>query len=267
MPSRKSRNGRRTRIGGISGIGAAVVSVAAAGAVVLPATSAHAATCWFGSCFSYVTGRQNAAATGASVSMYQASPSGVTSDGHSLQELALQSSSDTTTANTVEIGWTVDPGVNGDYRPHLFVYHWVNGQGSCYNGCGFVQTSSTVRAGMALSPGSTGTFTLYNYGGNWWAYYNNVPFGYFPGSLWNGAFTTAYSIASFGEVAASSQPSCTQMGDGVYGSNSGSSSISDFQLYGSSSAPRFTMTETDPSSYNYGSVTGTSFNLGGPGGC
>jgi len=261
MPSTRVPGTRRSRIA------AAVLSAAAAGAVVLPASSAHAATCWFGSCYSYVTGRQNAAATGASVTMYQAAPSGVTSDGHSLQELALQSSNDTTTANTIEIGWTVDPGVNGDYQPHLFVFHWVNGQSTCYNGCGFVSTSSTVRAGMALTPGATGRFSLVNYNGNWWAYYNNVAFGYFPGSLWDGAFTTAYSITSFGEVAASSQPSCTDMGDGVYGSSGGSSSISGFQLYGSSSAPKFTVTATDPSYYNYGSVTPTSFRLGGPGAC
>ncbi|MEY9854662.1 hypothetical protein ABH935_000259 [Catenulispora sp. GAS73] len=261
MPSRKSRGARRSRIA------AAILSAAATSAVVLPAGSAHASTCWFGSCFSYVTGRQYAAATGASVTMYQADPGGVASNGHSLQELALQSTNDTTTANTIEIGWTVDPGVNGDYQPHLFVYHWVNGQATCYNGCGFVSTSSTVQPGMALAPGTTGTFTLYNYGGDWWAYYNDVPFGYFPGSLWNGAFTTAYSISSFGEVAASSQNSCTEMGDGAYGTSAGSSSISGFQLYGSSSAPQFTVTATDPSYYNYGSATATSFQLGGPGAC
>ncbi|MEV8529932.1 neprosin family prolyl endopeptidase [Streptomyces sp. NPDC052000] len=261
MPSWKSRTGRRIRIA------AAVLSAAAAGAVMLPTTSAHAATCWFGSCYSYVTGRQYAAATGASVSMYQAAPGGVSPTGHSLQELALQSSNDTTTANTIEVGWTVDPGVNGDYQPHLFVFHWVNGQGTCYNGCGFVQVSSTVRAGMALATGATGSFSLMNYQGNWWAYYNNVPFGYFPGTLWAGAFTTAYSTSAFGEVARDSQAGCTQMGDGAYGTSAGSSLISGFQLYGSSSAPNFTVTDSDPSSYNYGSATATSFHLGGPGAC
>ncbi|MEY9895199.1 hypothetical protein ABIA31_008888 [Catenulispora sp. MAP5-51] len=261
MPSRMSRTIRRSRIA------AAVLSAAAAGAVVLPASSAHADVCWFGSCYSYVTGRQDAAATGASVDMYQADPYGVASNGHSLQELALQNTYDTTTADTIEIGWSVDPGVNGDYQTHLFVYHWVNGQGTCYNACGFVQTSSTVRAGMTLTPGATGRFSLVNYNGDWWAYYNNVPFGYFPGSLWGGAFTTAYSISSFGEVASSNQMACTQMGDGAYGSSPGSSSISGFELYGSDAAPDFTVTATDPGYYDYGAATATSFNLGGPGAC
>lgn len=41
----------------------------------------------------------------------------------------------------VEVGWTVDRELNGDAQPHLFVYHWVDGQATCYNGCGFVQYS------------------------------------------------------------------------------------------------------------------------------
>lgn len=262
MSPKRSFTGHRARIT------AAVLSAAAIGAaVVLPAGNAEAAQCWFGSCFSYVSGRQNTTATGASVTMYQAAPGGVSADGHSLQELALQSSGDTTVANTIEVGWTVDPGTNGDYQPHLFVFHWVDGQGTCYNGCGFVQVSSTVRAGMALTPGTSGTFALVDYSGNWWAYYNNVPFGYFPGSLWGGAFTAAHSVSAFGEIAADNAPSCTDMGDGAYGSSGGSSWISNYQLYGSSSQPYFTVKVTDPYYYNSGSVTATSFSLGGPGAC
>jgi hypothetical protein len=249
-------------------IAATLLSATALGAaVVLPADSANAAQCWYGSCFSYVTGRQSTDTTGATVTMSIAAPAGIPANGHSLQELALQTTGGTTTANTIEIGWTVDPGTNGDYQPHLFVFHWINGQPTCYNGCGFVQVSSTVRAGMALPPGTSASFALINYSGNWWAYYNNVPFGYFPGSEWGGSFTTAQMVSAFGEVAADSQPSCAQMGDGAYGSGYGSSSISGYQIYGSSDQPQFTVTATDPNSYNYGSVTATSFNLGGPGAC
>lgn len=262
MPTRKTLRSYKARIG------AAALSAAAVGAaVVLPASNAEAAQCWFGSCFSYVTGQQSVSNTGASVTMYQAAPTGVASDGHSLQELALQSTPDTTVANTIEVGWTVDPSTNGDYQPHLFVFHWVNGQGTCYNGCGFVQVSSTVRAGMALQAGTSATFGLRYYSGNWWVLYNNTWFGYFPGSLWGGAFTSANSVSAFGEVAADKAPSCTDMGDGAYGSSGGASWISNFQLYGAGSAPRFTVKSTDPSYYNSGSVTATSFTLGGPGAC
>lgn len=262
MPSRAPSIGYRTRIA------SALLSLAAAGAaVVLPAGSAHAAQCWYGSCFSYVTGRQLTNTSGASVTMYQASPANVPSDGHSLQELSLQSSGGTATGNTVEIGWSVDPGSYGDYQPHLFVFHWVNGQPTCYNGCGFVQYSSTVRPGMAVTPGTSASFALRYYSGNWWAYYNNEPFGYFPGSLWSGAFSSAQIVSAFGEVAANSATSCTQMGDGVYGTSAGSSSISGYQLYGSADQPYFAVSATDWNSYNYGSATPTSFNLGGPGAC
>jgi hypothetical protein len=255
-------------IGYRSRIAAALLSLAAAGAsVVLPAESAHAAQCWYGSCFSYVTGRQFTNTAGASVTMYQGAPANVAADGHSLQELSLQSSGGTTVANTIEIGWSVDPGTNGDYQPHLFIFHWVGGQPTCYNGCGFVQVSSTVYPGMAVTPGTSGSFALRYYNGNWWAYYNGVPFGYFPGSLWGGAFSSAQVVSAFGEVAADSATSCTEMGDGVYGTSDGSSWISGYRLIGSADQPDFTVSATDWYSYDYGSVTPTSFNLGGPGAC
>ena len=57
------------------------------------------------------------------------------------------------------------------------------------------------------------------------------------------------------------------MGDGADGSSGGSSWISNYQLYGSSSQPYFSVKSTDPSYYNSGSVTATSFSLGGPGAC
>lgn len=260
MPRKKILDGFQARV-----TAAALTATTVGAAVMLPASTAHAAPadrCWFDACYSYVTGQQYTDTQGASITMLQAAPANVAANGHSLQELALQSAGGTAVANTIEIGWTVDPGVNGDYQPHLFVYHWIAGQGTCYNGCGFVQVSDTVRAGMALTPGASGSFALQNYQGNWWAYYNGVPFGYFPGSEWGGSFTSAQSVSAFGEVA---NNQCTAMGDGAYGSSAGSSWIADYQLYGSSSAPYLTVTSTDPSIYNAGSVTGTSFRLGGPG--
>ncbi|PYC79498.1 DUF239 domain-containing protein [Streptomyces tateyamensis] len=246
--------------------GAALAAATLAATILLPATSAQAAQCWYGACFSYVTGRQQTTATGAAVTMQVADPANVAADGHSLQELALQSAGGTASGNTVEIGWTVDPQVNGDYRPHLFVFHWINGQPTDYN-TGFVQTSGTARPGMALTPGSPVRLAWWNSNGNWWAYLNGSPIGYFPGSDWNGAFGTAQIISAFGEVAADGQTSCTQMGDGTFGSRSGSSWISGYQLYGSADQPRFTVTASDPTSYNFGAVGATSFRLGGPGGC
>lgn len=241
------------------------------GARVLPtippsASRIHrdSATCYFGSCYDYVYGQQSSDVTGASVDMMQADPElDPTYSGHSLQELALQ---DAAQQSTVEIGWTVDRGLNGDSNPHLFVYHWVNGNGTCYNGCGFVQVSSTTAPGMTVTAGQSAEFGITYYQGNWWVSYNNEQIGYFPGSLWNGTYTSAQLISAFGEVAESGSPSCTDMGDGVPGSQSGSSWISGYQLQGTSDAPSFSLNDTSPAQYDYGQATATSYRLGGPGG-
>lgn len=44
------------------------------------------------------------AAAGASVAMEQAAPGGVAADGHSLQELSVQTSGGTAAGDTIEIG-------------------------------------------------------------------------------------------------------------------------------------------------------------------
>lgn len=223
-------------------------------------------TCYYGDCYDYVFGQQNTPVTGASANMYVADPvvNHAYGDEHSLQELSVQNSDQT---STVEIGWTVDPSVNGDYVPHLFVYHWVNGQTSCYNGCGFVQVSSTVTAGQKLPVGSTAAFAIDLVQGDWWVYYDNEAVGYFPGSLWNGGYTQGDITSAFGEIALDTAdvPSCTQMGDGTLGSSAGSSWISGYQIQGASTAPALAVSATSPDYYDAGSVTPTSFHLGGPG--
>ncbi|MFF3073784.1 neprosin family prolyl endopeptidase [Kitasatospora sp. NPDC057904] len=220
--------------------------------------------CWFGACYDYVSGRQQTDATGASIRMLQSSPtlkSGDT-DAHSLQELAVQS---TDRKSTVEVGWTVDLGLNGDLLPHLFVYHWVDGKESCYNACGFVQVSPVYTAGMALQPGDAARYGIRNLAGDWWIFYDQHAVGYFPGSLWNGTYTRTQVISAFGEVAHGTGSTCESMGDGRFGSAPGSGWIRDFQLFGSADDARLTVTSTSPALYDSGRVTPTSFHLGGPG--
>jgi hypothetical protein len=227
-------------------------------------TTGSGPVCWFGACYDYVSGRQFTDASGASVRMLQAAPRVKAGDqqSHSLQELAVQS---TDRKSTVEIGWTVDLGLNGDPRPHLFVYHWVGGAESCYNACGFVQVSHRIKAGMALRAGTSARFTIRNLRGDWWLFYNEQPVGYFPGSLWKGDFTRAQVITAFGEVAHAKGSSCEQMGDGRPGTAHGSSWIRGFHLIGSTDAPRLTVTSTSPALYDAGHITRTGFHLGGEG--
>ena len=234
-----------------------------------PTTAPAAATgpiCWYGACYDYVDGQQQANTTGVSVWMDIEDPvvNPAQPSEHSLQEIALQNSTQT---STVEIGWTVDRALNGDARSHLFVYHWVNGQTSCYNGCGFVQVSRFLHPGMALPPHAAASLAIRDLGGDWWMFFLGQPVGYFPGSLWGGTFRSGQLVSVFGEVEEDTEdsPSCTQMGDGRFGTERGSSWIGDYRLYGSSDAPDLTVNATSPSLYDAGAVTPTSFRLGGPG--
>ena len=253
-------------------VGAPAGAVAGSG-VVAPAvpTAASTATnsgpvCWYGACYDYVSGHQWTNTTGVSVQMKVEAPivNPAQTGEHSLQEIALQNTART---STVEIGWTVDPELNGDARPHLFVYHWVDGQESCYNGCGFVQVSHWIRPGMALRPNEAAHFAIRNIGGDWWVFFRDEPVGYFPGALWNGTYQSAQLVSVFGEVAENTTdtPSCTQMGDGRFGSSGGSSWIRDYRIAGTTDAPDLAVSATSPSRYDAGQVTATSFRLGGPG--
>ena len=227
-------------------------------------TTGSGPVCWFGACYDYVSGRQFTDASGASVRMLQAAPRVKAGDqqSHSLQELAVQS---TDRKSTVEIGWTVDLGLNGDTRPHLFVYHWVNGAESCYNACGFVPVSHRIKAGMAVRAGTSARFTIWNLTGDWWLFYNEQPVGYFPGALWPDGFDRAQVITAFGEVAHANGTSCEQMGDGRPGTARRSSWIRGFHLIGSADQPRMTVTSTSPALYDAGHITSTGFHLGGEG--
>ncbi|WP_042381796.1 neprosin family prolyl endopeptidase [Streptacidiphilus melanogenes] len=229
-----------------------------------PLVNGSGPICWFGACYDYVSGRQNTDTAGATIRMLQAEPAikAGDTDAHSLQELALQS---TDQKSTVEIGWTVDLGLNGDLLPHLFVYHWVDGAESCYNGCGFVQVSHTAKAGMALRPGATAQFSILNLAGDWWVFYDAQAVGYFPGSLWGGSYTRAQVVTAFGEVAHGTDSTCEQMGDGRFGTAHGSGWISGYRLLGAADRPRLTIAATSPALYDAGRITPTSFHLGGPG--
>ncbi|MEU1628117.1 neprosin family prolyl endopeptidase [Streptomyces sp. NPDC020096] len=267
---------RRTMRNGVTTLVVATLGLLSTGASAqadaahrqpLPAPSTATGSgpiCWYGACYDYVSGRQVTDASGASVRMLQAAPRVKAGDqqSHSLQELALQS---TDRKSTVEIGWTVDLGLNGDRRPHLFVYHWVDGAESCYNACGFVPVSHKIKAGMAVRAGTSARFTIRNLAGDWWLFYNEQAVGYFPGSLWHGGFNRAQVITAFGEVAHANGTSCEEMGDGRPGTARGSSWIKGFRLIDSADVPGMTVTSTSPALYDAGRVTHTAFHLGGPG--
>ncbi|WP_433360369.1 neprosin family prolyl endopeptidase [Actinoplanes sp. CA-142083] len=240
--------------------------------------AATAATCPDKACYFYNAGRQEVANTGAVGYMSIAKPA-VTYGDHSLGELSVQSSLNGI-RQIVEVGWNVDPVVNGDYEPHLFVYHWVNSQESCYNGCGFVVAAdTTVKPGAILPVGESKRFAIQFFKSSWWVSYDNQWIGYFPSTLWSDedvTFTSAGAYQVFGEVASPADQPCTDMGTGVQGSAGAGAkpqpayflSWSVFDLEGvSSSSSLLTPKAPDVAAYTIGALNARSFLYGGPGFC
>lgn len=191
-------------------------------------------------------------------------------DYHTLVEIAAMS---TDTKQIVEVGWTIDRGLNGDDNPHLFVFTWVNRTPNCYNGCGYVQVSPTFRPGMSVtSDGSQHVFAIEFYQGNWWINYDGQWMGYFPESVWTSkgvSYNQAGLIEWFGEVATNTG-SRTQMGNGIFGSVPGSATINNTSIILSTTnsilAGWASPAGTDLSCFNYATVRGGSdFRYGGPG--
>lgn len=206
---------------------------------------------------------------GAYMSTPVQSPVVETGDSHSLAELAVESSD---ARQIIEIGWTVDPTQpTHDQVPRLFIYHWVNGVGTCYNGCGFVASGSTgITPGMALTASSTPVqFAIEYYQGNWWYGYNGNWFGYLPeSSIWGGAFTSAGLVQIFGEVASTTARPCTNMGNGSLGSNAAATAVTGVGYYNTTSAVNLGRgTVDDPTLYDSQLTSTSSFRYGGPGAC
>lgn len=222
-------------------------------------------------CYRWVGGRQFISASGVSVQFGQAAPKtmGNSLQGHTLVELSVGTADG---KQYVEVGWIL-PDASGNAKPRLFVYHWVDGHTSCYNGCGFVQVSGSIHPGDLLTVGATGTYKINYSGGQWQVFYDGTKVGYFPESLWGGKFTQAGFTQIFGEVSSSTMNTCTQMGNGIYGSHAGSLLISNYTLLGSTTArdlSPFNLNNFNGSvnpGYNYGAATATSLRIGGPGSC
>lgn len=216
----------------------------------------------------YVTyGQPSGTATsGAGATMVQGNPALAAGDAHTLGELAVQSAD---LQQIVEIGWTVDALVNDDVHPRLFVFHWVDGQPTCYNGCGWVQVSATRMPGMRVVPGEAAAYAIKLVNGDWWLYYQGEGIGYFPGSLWGGRYTASGYVQWFGEIAAGSAEPCSEMGNGRRGSDPAAASMTELYLVGTDGTELPAQASpgaiTNSALYSLGQMTSTSFAFGGPG--
>ncbi|MBA3453380.1 MAG: neprosin family prolyl endopeptidase [Deltaproteobacteria bacterium] len=206
------------------------------------------------------------ASAGGGAKMLQANPALAAGDAHTLGELAVISADG---RQIVEIGWHVDLPINNDVQPRLFVFHWVDGEATCYNGCGFVETSTTHRPGMRVTAGQIADYGIELRGSDWWLAYQGVDLGYFPGSLWPSGFTAAGNVQWFGEIAGERAEPCTEMGTGIRGATAGAATMTDLYLV-RPGGMRVTANAvpgmvTSPALYDIGQLTPSSFAFGGPG--
>ena len=121
---------------------------------------------------------------------------------HSLFEMALMYTPSGGIGDTIEIGVTTDPALNGDSNPHWFVFSWINGTPRAYDsGSDFVSDIGNFWSTPLTSAEGTSERVGFSYSTNdWWLTLNGVTAGYFPGSEWGGVFTKSSTIEVYGEV-------------------------------------------------------------------
>ena len=212
--------------------------------------------------FFYGVGSQIGDSDGAYANVVIGKPYLAQGDYHTLAEISVQSAD---SQQIVEVGWTVDRTVNGDSDPHLFVYHWVDGQGSCYNGCGWRQYSQTTQPGYTLPSGVARLFGIMHANGAWWVAYDTEWIGYFPDYLWSGRYTRSGLQQFFGEVATSTYTPCSQMGNGL---SAYTDSAARFGSITQINGPAAQVTTRQIGGYyEVNQLSDRTFRYGGPGGC
>ena len=218
--------------------------------------------------FFYAGARQIGAADGSWADLDIRKPWLSGNDAHTLTEISVQSAD---SRQIVEVGWTVDRKTNKDADPHLFVYYWKDKQRTCYNTCGFTLKSDNIKPGDTLPAGTTKRFGIQHFDGVWWVAYDSEWIGYFSDSLWEGRYTKAGLVQWFGEVTAASDKPCTDMGNGLHGTNKGALQVGNIAL--SEGPPVKVELFEDTNSVYYtsakeqGEEGHKNFRYGGPGGC
>jgi hypothetical protein len=212
--------------------------------------------------YQYVSG-----ASGASAQWGQFQPTVASTDAHSLGEMWVGSSD---LKQGVEVGWIVDPSFegDGDSLPHLFVFHWVDGNPTCYDGCGWEQVSQSRYPGMVVALTREPQEVIYRYFNSaWWVWYQSEWIGFFPESLWTASFSSAELVEWYGEVAGAVAPK-SQMGDGLLADEANAAFMTSLQVEDLSGESRLasivSLKLTDPGAYEL-SVVDAGFRFGGPG--
>lgn len=213
----------------------------------------------------------------------------------SLSQIWILSGSFDGDLNTIEAGWQVSPELYGDNRPRFFIYWTADAyqQTGCYNllCAGFVQTSSEIAMGAAISPWSSYRSAQYDIKiliwkdpsmGDWWMEFGDkVLVGYWPAKLFTHLGNKATVVEWGGEVAQAITPSLprrhtgTHMGSGRFAQDGfgGASYFRNIEVVNSNNEletiATLSTSADQPSCYNirsfYNSNWGNFFYYGGPG--
>lgn len=225
-------------------------------------------------------------------------PSLAVADYHTLAALAVTSANE---KSNVEVGWTVDPILNGNSEPHLYI-HWYRDVAGVKTGCGYNgQTPNScgitnpwvdnpaagvLNAGDELTESTSGgtTITLkvgidYNSTdcgaapNGWWvrAWYStgtSAYIGCYKDTNWSGVsptFTDIHQVKTYGEAAVNSASSSTQMGSGVCPAAVPVFNTTAFigSVQTNLGLTTLTYSNTDPTHFKYKDVSTSSFYYGG----
>jgi hypothetical protein len=214
-------------------------------------------------CYFWAQGIQsNLTGTGAQVTMSANSPKVSSQDYHSDSEIYVATDNE---KDSVEVCSIV---LANSSTPHLQVDYWKNG--AIYFNNFVAVNDAPIKNGGAMP--TTGTFAIaVKYvGTQWQVYYNNKEVGYYPESVWGtNVFNEAQFVNVYGEVVGTATKETTsQMGNGLLGTNSGSSYFSRYSLIGTTTEPNLTVAGPSGAAakvYNVGDITATSFHYGGSG--
>ncbi|KAM7266863.1 hypothetical protein ACFE04_009029 [Oxalis oulophora] len=152
-------------------------------------------------------------------------------DEYSKTQIWLSAAKDDVVIDSIEAGWHVSPGINGDSKTRFFVF-WTNDgyKSGCYNlQCsGFVQVSKIVSLGGAVEPSSVYGkhpvgFELLIWkdweSGHWWLRSKTEKIGYWPNSLFT-VLQNGASVVKWGGAIQNNnvdfKHTTTQMGSGHY---------------------------------------------------
>lgn len=151
----------------------------------------------------------------------------------SLSQIWVISGSFGNDLNTIEAGWQVNPALYGDQNPRFFTYWTTDAYQTtgCYNllCSGFVQTTTKIAIGAAISPKSTFRGRQYDISltvwkdpkhGHWWLEFGSgLLVGYWPAFLFSHLRSYANMIQFGGEIVNSRSHgfhTSTQMGSGHF---------------------------------------------------